>query len=107
MACVLDYLALNKGLEIKSLADITLWSAVIIRAALFVWEIALARPANLFIALFALSTAFGLAAIFTSGAIAIDSAVISFLATFASQLIERRFFFTNSTAPRMPGMAAQ
>jgi hypothetical protein len=47
-------------------------------------------------ALFVVSTAFGLFAIFNAGPMAVGCATISLLSTFSSQVIERYFFFTAS-----------
>lgn len=61
------------------------------------------RPVR--VALFAVSTIAGLAAL-AGGPIGAALAVVAFLSTFASQVIERYTFFTAVIAPRMPGGAA-
>jgi hypothetical protein len=55
------------------------------------------------VGLFVCSTIFGLAAIEHTGFAAAVFATLSFVLTFASQVIERYFFFTAVVAPRMPG----
>jgi len=104
------------------------WAATAIRTALFVWEAQLLlRPfdprsnprysAALLawqclkpvivarIALFVVSTCFGLLGIVMSGSLAVCFATIAFVSTFSSQIIERYCFFVNAAAPRMPGGA--
>jgi DMSO reductase anchor subunit len=72
------------------------------RSALVMWN--LRRPLVFVrVALFASSSAFGLLAINHTGGFAAVCAMLSFLLTFASQIIERYFFFTAVVAPRMPG----
>jgi Fe-S-cluster-containing dehydrogenase component/DMSO reductase anchor subunit len=72
------------------------------RSAMIVWN--LRRPlVHARAVLFAGSTLFGLVAIAHSGLFTAICATLSFLLTFASQVIERYFFFTAVIAPRMPG----
>jgi formate dehydrogenase iron-sulfur subunit len=119
-ACVLNCFALTHGSEVRSAAYFAARSATVIRIGLFLWEVRnrfrslrqnqnsqSSSLFNLFGVFFVFSTTFGLLATFSSGRPAIGCAAISFLFTFASQIIERYFFFTTSTAPRMPGTAAQ
>jgi DMSO reductase anchor subunit len=99
--------------------------ALLIRTALFAWELnnfrARTNPAHphhpsalimwtlrrpLVIArwvLFFVSTLLGVVAIARADALGATCATLSFLATAASQVIERYFFFTAVVAPRMPG----
>jgi Fe-S-cluster-containing dehydrogenase component/DMSO reductase anchor subunit len=117
MTCILSNLDLNSANEMRSSASFAAWSATSIRAALFLWETrnVLRSPRqvyrfnrlNLVYLLFALSTISNLFAIFSSGPIAVWCAFFCFTSTFTSQIIERYFFFTTSTAPRMPGTEAQ
>jgi len=75
------------------------------RTALILWN--LLRPLVFArAALFAGSTTFGLIAIAHGGLFTAVCATISFLLTFASQIIERYFFFAAVVAPRMPGPLA-
>jgi Fe-S-cluster-containing dehydrogenase component/DMSO reductase anchor subunit len=118
-ACVLSCFAITLGSELTAAARFAAGLATVILIALFVWEVSSGLhkrertfPApfnrfNSFNALFIFSTSFGLPAIFSSGRVAVGCAMISFLFTFAWQITERYFFFTSSTAPRMPGTAAQ
>ena len=125
-ACILSNLALNRMSQFKSGLDLATWSAIIIRSVLFGWEtrnnlrspqptnvigkmtlINSINAFNLFNLLFALSTISGLLAISSVGPSVTLSALFSFVFTFTSQIIERYFFFTTSTAPRMPDTAAQ
>lgn len=54
--------------------------------------------------LFIISTVFGLAAVIDFGGFARAWVTVSFLSTFASQILERHVFFVAVNAPRMPGM---
>jgi Fe-S-cluster-containing dehydrogenase component/DMSO reductase anchor subunit len=72
------------------------------RTALILWN--LLRPLVFARAvLFVGSTTFGLMAMAHGGLFTAICATVSFLLTFASQIIERYFFFTAVVAPRMPG----
>jgi formate dehydrogenase iron-sulfur subunit len=72
------------------------------RTALILWN--MQRPLVITRALlFVASTTFGLMAISQAGVFTAVCATVSFLLTFASQIIERYFFFTAVVAPRMPG----
>jgi Fe-S-cluster-containing dehydrogenase component/DMSO reductase anchor subunit len=117
-ACVLSCFAITHGSELKAAAGFASGLATVISTALFVWEVSSGlhkrertflypfNRFNSFNALFIFSTSFGLPAIFSSGRVAVSCAIISFLSTFVWQIIERYFFFTTSTAARMPGTAA-
>ncbi|RYD84333.1 MAG: molybdopterin oxidoreductase [Verrucomicrobiaceae bacterium] len=75
------------------------------RSALLIWK--LMKPLAVSRAvLFAGATGFGVATLYHSGQMAAAFATASFLLTFASQTIERFFFFTAMDAPRMPGGVA-
>jgi Fe-S-cluster-containing dehydrogenase component/DMSO reductase anchor subunit len=75
------------------------------RSALIMWT--LLRPLLVSrVALFFVSTAFGLLAISLTGWFAAFCATLSFGFTALSQLIERYLFFTAVVAPRMPGPVA-
>jgi Fe-S-cluster-containing dehydrogenase component/DMSO reductase anchor subunit len=125
-ASILSFLTLTGSAEIVSTAHLAAWSAMATRAILFLWESGIRlrfanqlcsvnhlklfnsfSPFNLFNVLFVLSTTFGVLAIFSSASAATWFASLSFISTLSSQIIERYFFFTTSTAPRMPGTAAQ
>lgn len=70
-----------------------------------IWQ--LCRPLVLArLVLFAGSTGTGIYAITHGGAFAAVAATASFVLTFASQAIERYFFFTAVVAPKMPGGVA-
>jgi formate dehydrogenase iron-sulfur subunit len=127
-ACILSFLTLTGNAEIISTAHIVAWSALAIRTVRFLWETRNYRNSsprfcfeisnlksviqtpfnsfnlfNLFNLLFTLSTTFSALAIFSPASAAACFASLSFISTFASQIAERYFFFTTSTAPRMPG----
>jgi DMSO reductase anchor subunit len=112
-ASILGLLALTGGTEIILAAHVAAWSAMAIRMLLFVWESNLRFASqlrsinrfNLLKILFVLSTAFSLLAIFSSASAAAGFASLSLISTLSSQILERYFFFTSSTAPRMPGTA--
>jgi formate dehydrogenase iron-sulfur subunit len=115
-AAIFTFLALASGVQITSGTHLIAWSAMAIRAALFIWETQ-NRPEpwppvnslnqfDLFNLLFVLSTAFGMLSIFSLASIAAWLACFSFVSTFTSQILERYLFFTTATAPRMPGIAA-
>jgi DMSO reductase anchor subunit len=75
------------------------------RSALTMWQ--LLRPLVIVrVALFFVSTAFGVLAISHTGSLAAFCATLSFGFTALSQLIERYLFFTAVVAPRMPGPLA-
>ena len=75
------------------------------RSMLTIWK--LCRPHLVArAALFVSSTLFGVLAIMQGGLSAAIFATISFALTFASQAIERYFFFAAVVAPRMPGGVA-
>ena len=75
------------------------------RSMLTIWR--LCRPLVFARAmLFAGSTLFAVLAITHGGWFAAIYATVSFVLTFASQAIERYFFFTATVAPRMPGGVA-
>jgi DMSO reductase anchor subunit len=59
------------------------------------------------VTLFAVSTVFGIVALSTGGGAAALLATLSFLATFASLVVERYVFFVAALAPRMPGGVAE
>ena len=84
----------------------TAWAALIVRTVLFLWErrrkpIGTLAPAG--IALFFMSTAFGLTAMYAIGLASASLATLSFLSTFGSQIIRRYCFFVTAAAPKMPG----
>jgi Fe-S-cluster-containing dehydrogenase component/DMSO reductase anchor subunit len=112
-ATIVSFLALTGDAEIILTAHIAAWSALAIRALLFFWETNLHFPNrmqsvtrfNLFNLLFTLSITFSLLTLFTTASAAAWFATLSLISTFSSQILERYFFFTTSTAPRMPGTA--
>ncbi len=72
------------------------------RPALITWN--LQRPRQFArVALFAGAAILGLIPIMHAGLASVISASLSFLLSFAAQVIERYFFFTTVVAPRMPG----
>jgi formate dehydrogenase iron-sulfur subunit len=122
VASILSFLTLTRSAKIVSIAHIAAWSAMAIRTILFFWETRIRLrfpkelrsvnrftllnsldPFNLSNLLFTLSTTCGVLAIFSSASAAAWFASLSFISTLWSQIIERHFFFTTSTAPRMPG----
>ena len=89
-----------EGMQLRgSLADS---EAPNFRSALIIWK--LGRPLALArVAIFVGATFFGVLAFTDAGLSAALWATFSLALTFASQVIERYFFFTAVVAPRMPG----
>jgi DMSO reductase anchor subunit len=123
---VLNWQQVLLGSAVAEVAQVSAVVATIIRTALFGWEAtnlrqSLADPQDvnhrpaltiwrlcrplLFArgALFAGATLFGVLAITHGGMTAAIYATLSLVLTFASQMMERYFFFTAVVAPRMPG----
>jgi formate dehydrogenase iron-sulfur subunit len=113
---------------ITSVAHAATWTALLVRTLLFIWEASLfarglQRPetpdASALLtwrylrpviysrtALFVIATGCGWIALTSPGVAAANGAVIAFVATFASQWLERYCFFRTVVAPRMPGGVA-
>ncbi|MEI6714874.1 MAG: DmsC/YnfH family molybdoenzyme membrane anchor subunit [Verrucomicrobiota bacterium] len=111
--------------ELMNAAPIAGVATLVIRTFFFVWEVSWLKAAakeghpdyvsvrltwafckHLVVArrvLFFGSTVFGIAAIASPGAMGAGCAVVSFLMTFAAQVMERYLYFTTVVAYRMPG----
>jgi Fe-S-cluster-containing dehydrogenase component/DMSO reductase anchor subunit len=125
-ATILAWNISGGGLGLGFAARAAAWTAILVRAALFLWETwallqsvtdprSVNHRSGLILwrrlkpvlvsraALFTLSTLFGLLALSDKSPGFAWLATISVAATFGSQLIERYCFFVAVAAPRMPG----